>query len=105
MLPSDTNLPDELNAFYAQFEACNAEACMRAPAVLDDCVITPLVADVSKTLKQVNRFLGPSKSLLIGVVVSLQQFDHECLNHAVSSEQLMLCLSLELCEAVIWAAI
>ena len=49
-LPSDTSLPDELNHFYARFEARNTEACrMRASAVLDDCVITLSVADVSKT--------------------------------------------------------
>ena len=32
----------------------NTEAYMRAPAVLDDCVITLSVADVNKTFKQVN---------------------------------------------------
>ena len=35
-LPSDTSLPDELNAFYAHFEASNTETCTRAPAVLDN---------------------------------------------------------------------
>ena len=53
-LTSDTSLPDELNAFYARFEASNNEACMRAPAVPDDCVIKLSVADVNKTFKQVN---------------------------------------------------
>ena len=38
-------------------------------------------------------------------MVSGQQFDHEGLIHTVSSEQFMLCLLLELCEAFIWAAI
>ena len=38
-LLSDTSLPDELNDFYARFEARNTEACMRPSAVLDDCVI------------------------------------------------------------------
>ena len=53
-LPSDTSLPDELNHFYARFEASNTEACMRALAVPDDCVIALSIADVSKTIKQVN---------------------------------------------------
>ena len=53
-LPSDASLPDVLNAFYARIEASNIEACTRAPAVLDDCVITLSVADVSKIFKQVN---------------------------------------------------
>ena len=53
-LPSDTSLPDELNHFYARFEASNTEACMRASAVPDDYVITLSVGDVSKTFKQVN---------------------------------------------------
>ena len=57
------SLPDELNAFYARFEASNTEACTRAPVVLDDCVITLSVADVSKTFKQVNIYkaAGPDR--------------------------------------------
>ena len=57
----DPSLPDNLNAFYARFEASNTEACMRAPAVPDDCVIPLSVADVSKTFKQVNihKAVGP----------------------------------------------
>jgi hypothetical protein len=39
-LSSDTSLPDELNNFYAHFEASNTETCMRESAVPDDCVIT-----------------------------------------------------------------
>ena len=53
-LPSDASLPDELNAFYARFKASNTEACTRALAALDDCVITISVADVNNTFKQVN---------------------------------------------------
>ena len=53
-LPSDTSLLDELNNFYARFEASNTETCTRASAVPDDCVITLSVADVSKPSKQVN---------------------------------------------------
>ena len=48
------SLPDELNYFYARFEASNTETCMRTSAVPEDCVITLSVADVSKTFKQVN---------------------------------------------------
>jgi hypothetical protein len=53
-LPNDTSLPEELNYFYAHFKASKTETCMRASAVLDDCVITLSAANVSKTLKQVN---------------------------------------------------
>jgi hypothetical protein len=53
-LPSDNSLTDELNNFYARFEASNTETCMRASAVRDDCVITLSASDVSKTFKQVN---------------------------------------------------
>ena len=45
-VPSDASLPDELNAFYARFEASNTEPCMRAIAVPDDCVISLSVANV-----------------------------------------------------------
>ena len=60
-LPSDASLPDELNAFYARFEASNTEACMRAPADPEDSVIMLSTADVSKTFKQVNihKAVGP----------------------------------------------
>jgi hypothetical protein len=53
-LSSDASLPDELNTFYAHFEASNTEPCMRAPAVPDDCEITLCVPNVSKTFKKVN---------------------------------------------------
>jgi hypothetical protein len=53
-LPSDASLPDELNAYYTLFKASNTEACTRAPAVLDDCVIMLSVANVNKTFRQVN---------------------------------------------------
>jgi hypothetical protein len=46
------SLPDELNYFYARFEASNTEACMRACS--GRLWLRSLVADVSKTLKQVN---------------------------------------------------
>jgi hypothetical protein len=57
-LPSDTSLPDELNYFYACFEASNAEACMRASAVPDGCVIMLSVADVSKQVN-IHKTTGP----------------------------------------------
>ena len=62
-LPSDTSLPDELNAFYARFEASNTEARTRLPAFLDHCVITLSVADVNKAFKQVNihKAAGPDR--------------------------------------------
>ena len=47
----------ELNAFYARFEASNTEACMRASAILDDCVIPLSVADVSKV--NIHKAAGP----------------------------------------------
>jgi hypothetical protein len=54
-LLSDTSLIDELNAVvYGHLKETNTEACTRAPALQDDCVITVSVADVSKTFKQVN---------------------------------------------------
>ena len=53
-LPSDMSLSDELNYFYPRVEASNTETCMRTSAVLDNCVITLSIADVSETFKQVN---------------------------------------------------
>ena len=68
-LPSDASLPDGLNALYAIFKASNTEACMRAPAVPDDCVITLFLADVSKTFKQVNIHKAASSDGLPGRVL------------------------------------
>ena len=48
-LPTGTILTDELNDLYARFDSSNTEARMRAPAVLDGCVITLALANVSKT--------------------------------------------------------
>ena len=41
---SDASITDELNAFYARFEASNIEARMRAPGVPDDYVIMLSIA-------------------------------------------------------------
>ena len=68
-LLSDTSLPDELNHFYAPFEANNTETCMRAPAVPDDCVITLSTAEVSKTFKQVNIHMTTGPDRLPGRVL------------------------------------
>ena len=43
-----------LKAFYARFEQSNTEACTRAPAVPEECVIRLSIGDVRKTFKQVN---------------------------------------------------
>jgi hypothetical protein len=53
-LPSNAGLPDELNTFYARFEASNTEPSVRAQAVPDNCVITPSIANMSKTFEQVD---------------------------------------------------
>jgi hypothetical protein len=58
----------ELNA-YARFEARIPEACMIAPAVPDDCVITLSVADVIKTYKQVDIHKAAGPDSLPGSVL------------------------------------
>ena len=65
------SLPDELNYFYARFEASNTETCTRASAVPDNCVITLSAADVSKTFKQVNIHKAAGPDALPGRVLSL----------------------------------
>jgi hypothetical protein len=67
------SLPNELNYFYAHFKANNTEACMRASAILDDCVITLSIADVSKTFKQVNfhKAAGPCTDQLASVFTDI----------------------------------
>jgi hypothetical protein len=79
-LPSDVSLPDELNAFYARFEASNTESCMRAPAVPDDCVITLSISDVSKTFKQVNIHKAAGPERLPGHVLSMRGPTGKCLH-------------------------
>ena len=70
-LPSGTNLPDDLNYFYARFKTSNTETCMRAPAVPDNCVITLFLADVSKTFKQVNIHKATGSDGLTGCVLCI----------------------------------
>ena len=69
-LPSDTSLPDELNHLYFRFEASNTEACMRASAIPNDCVITLSVVDVSKTFKQVNIHKAAGPDALVTLTIS-----------------------------------
>jgi hypothetical protein len=66
---SDMSLPDELNYFYPRFEAKNTETCMRASAVLEDCVITLSAADVSKTFKQLKIYRAAELDGLPGRVL------------------------------------
>ncbi|XP_064797476.1 uncharacterized protein LOC135517264 isoform X1 [Oncorhynchus masou masou] len=44
-LPSDSSLPENLNDFYTHFKTSKTEACMRASAVPDNCMITLSIAD------------------------------------------------------------
>ena len=67
--PSDTSLPDEMNYFYAHFEASSTEVCMSASAVPDDSVITVSIADLSKTFKQVNMHKAAGSDGLPGRVL------------------------------------
>ena len=78
-LPSDTSIPDELNYFYALFEASNTKACIRASTVLDNHAIKLSVADVSKTFKQVN--IHKAISIALHTALSpLEKKDHICEN-------------------------
>ena len=88
-LPSDTSLPDELNDFFAGFNANNTEICMRAPAVPEDCVITLSAADVSKTFRQVNIHKAAGPGGLPGSVLR------------VCADQLARVFTLSLSESVI----
>ena len=63
------SLPDELNYFYAHFEANNTETCMGARAVPEDCVIMLSAADVSKTFTQVNIHKAAGPDALPGRVL------------------------------------
>jgi hypothetical protein len=92
-LPSDSSLPDELNYFYARFEANNTETCMRAPAVPEDCVITLSAADVSKTFRTGQHSQGRRPNGLPGRVM------RACANQVVSVFTEMFNLSLS--ESVI----
>ena len=62
-LPSDTSLPDKLNDFYARFEASNTEACMRASAVPDDCVITACADQLGSVFTDIFN-LSPTESVI-----------------------------------------
>jgi hypothetical protein len=95
-LPSDTSLPDELNYFYVRFKASNTETCMRASAVLDDCVITLSAADVCKTFKQVNihKAAGPDglqESVLRACADQLASVFTEIFNLSLSESVIPTC--------------
>uniref|UniRef100_A0A8C7J2T3 Steroid 21-hydroxylase n=1 Tax=Oncorhynchus kisutch TaxID=8019 RepID=A0A8C7J2T3_ONCKI len=62
-LPSDTSLPDELNHFYARFEASNTEACMRASAVPENLVVNTYQHAREVLLQRGKEFAGRPKML------------------------------------------
>ena len=96
-LPSDTSLADEVNYFYARFEANNTETCTRAPAVPEDCVITLSAADVSKTFKQVDihKAAGPDGlpgRLLLACAEQLASVFTDIFNLSLSVSVIPTCL-------------
>jgi hypothetical protein len=54
VMATETSLPDELNIFYACFEADNTEPSQKFLAAPDDQVLSLSEADMRKTLKRVN---------------------------------------------------
>ena len=54
MVPTVASLPDELNAFYARFEADNTEPSRNNLADPDNQVLSLFKAGKRKTLKRVN---------------------------------------------------
>ena len=78
-LPSETSLPDELNNFYARFEASNTVACMRASASLDACMIMLSVASVGNNTSAtlILNTWAPQGCVLSPILYSL--FTQDCM--------------------------
>ena len=77
-------------------EASNTEACMRAPAVLDNCAITLSVADVSKTFKHVkiHKAAGPDgyqDTVLRACVDQLASVFTNIFNHSLTEAVIPKC--------------
>jgi hypothetical protein len=71
VVPTEASLPDELNTFYACFDAENTKPSRKTFAAPDEQVLSLSEADVRKTLKRVNTLKATGPDGIPGRVLRL----------------------------------